>query len=62
MLGVVVEGTGGRLSPHSCCDLCSHLVRSDWESRFYDEEKQNGRAFHKFLMKDNKRHYEKRQA
>lgn len=38
MLGVVVGGTGGRVS---CCDLCSHHVRSDWESRFYDEENGN---------------------
>lgn len=38
LLGGMVGGTGGRVSLHSCSDLCSHHVRSDWESRLYDGE------------------------
>lgn len=38
MPGVVVKGTGGKMSLHSCCDLRSHDVRSYSESRFSDEE------------------------
>ena len=41
MLGVAGGGGGGtrgRVSLHSCSDLCSHHVRSDWESRLYDGE------------------------
>lgn len=55
MLGVALKGIGGKVSLHSCCDLCSHGVRSDWESRFNDDENGKGTAFHKFLMKHNER-------
>lgn len=37
MLRIAVEGTVGEWV-YSCCDLCSHHVRTDWESKFWDEE------------------------